>query len=73
MVFVVLCLGTPKGSTGSGAGFKAFQKIGQRLKASSDRLGDAGNRTCDPWLTRHRFTMCSYIIYTQTTSSVETK
>ena len=27
----------------------------QRLKVSSDRLGEAGNRTCDPWLTRHRF------------------
>ena len=21
----------------------------------SDRLGEAGNRTCDPWFTRHRF------------------
>ena len=27
----------------------------QRLKVSSDRLGEAGNRTCDPWFTRHRF------------------
>ena len=55
MIFVVLCPGTPEGSTGSGPGFKASQKTGQRLKVSSDRLGEAGNRTCDPWFTRHRF------------------
>ena len=53
MVFVVLCPGTPEGSTGSGSGFKASQKTDQRLKVSSDRLGEAGNRTCDPWFTRH--------------------
>ena len=53
MLFVVLCPGTPEGSTGSGSGFKASQKTGQWLKVSSDRLGEAGNRTCDP--TRHRF------------------
>ena len=55
MVFVILCPGTPEGSTGSGSGFKESQKTGQRLKVSSDRLGEAGNRTCDPWFTRHRF------------------
>ena len=55
MLFVVLCPGTPEGSTGSGSGFKASQKTGKRLKVSSDRLGEAGNRTCDPWFTRHRF------------------
>ena len=55
MLFVVLCPGTPEGSTGSGSGFKASQKTGQRLKVSSDRLGEAGNRTCNPWFTRHRF------------------
>ena len=27
----------------------------KRLKVSSDRLGEAENRTCDPWFTRHRF------------------
>ena len=37
MVFVILCPGTPEGSTGSGSGFKASQKTGQRLKVSSDR------------------------------------
>ena len=55
MLFVVLCPGTPEGSTGSGSGFKASQKTGQQLKVSSDRLGEARNRTCDPWFTRHRF------------------
>ena len=50
MLFVVLCPGTPKGSTGSGSGFKASQKTGQWLKVSSNRLGEAGSRTCDPWL-----------------------
>ena len=55
MLFVVLCPGTPEGSTGSGSGFKASQKTGQRLKVSSDRLGETGNRTCDSWFTRHRF------------------
>ena len=53
--FVGLCPGTPKGSTSSGSGFKASQKTGQRLKFLSDRLGEAGNRTCDPRFTRHRF------------------
>ena len=55
MLYVVLCPGTPEGSTGSGSGLKASQKTGQWLKVSSDRLGEAGNRTCDPWFTRHRF------------------
>ena len=55
MLCVVLCPGTPEGSTGSGSGFKASQKTGQRLKVSSDRLREAGNRTCDPWFTRRRF------------------
>ena len=55
MLFVVLCPGTPKGSTGIGSGFKASKKTGQRLNVSSDRLGEAGNQTCDPWFTRHRF------------------
>ena len=32
MLFVVLCPGTPEDSTGSGSGFKASQKTGQRLK-----------------------------------------
>ena len=50
MLFVILCPGTPKSSTGSGSGFKASQKTGQRLKVYSDRLGEAGNRTCDPGL-----------------------
>ena len=54
MLFVVLCPGTPEGSTGSGTCFKTSQKTGQWLKVSSDRLGEAGNRTCDPWFTRHR-------------------
>ena len=43
MLFVVLCPGTPEGSTGSGSGFKASQKTGQRLKVSSGRLGEAEN------------------------------
>ena len=36
-----------KSSTGSGSGFKASQKMGQRPKVSSDRLGEAGSRTCN--------------------------
>ena len=55
IVLWLLCPGTPEGSTGSGSGFKPSQKTGQRIKVSSDRLGEAGNRTCDPWFTRHRF------------------
>ena len=39
MLFVVLCPGTPEGSTGSGSGFKASQKTGQRLKVSSEKPG----------------------------------
>ena len=44
MLFVVLCPGTPEGSTGSGSGFKASWKTWQRLKVSSDRPGEAGNQ-----------------------------
>ena len=33
MVFVVLCQGTPEGSTGSGSGFKASQKTNNGLKS----------------------------------------
>ena len=40
MLFVVLCPGTPEGSTGSFSGFKASQKTGQRLIVLSDRLGE---------------------------------
>ena len=61
MLFVVICPGNPEGSTGSGSGFKASQKTGQLLKVSSDRLGEAGNRTCSPWFTRHT---CRFIPYT---------
>ena len=35
-----VCPGTPEGSTGSGSGFKSSEKTRQRLKVSSDRLGD---------------------------------
>ena len=54
MVVVVLCPGAPEGSTSSSTGFKAPQKTRTRLKVSFDRLGEAGNRTCDPWFTRRR-------------------
>ena len=50
MLFVVLCPGTPEGPTGSGSGFKVSQKTGQRLKVSSDRLGEAKNRDTTPGL-----------------------
>ena len=62
MVFVVLCPGAPEGSTGSDSGFKASQKTGPQLKVSSDRLGEAGNRTCDPWFTRHRFIPYTFFV-----------
>ena len=62
LVFVVLCPRTPEGSTGSGSGFKASQKTGPRFKVSSDRLGEAGNRTCDPWFTRYTLPNVSRII-----------
>ena len=67
MLFVVLCPGTPEGSTGSGSGFKASQKTGQQLEVSSNRLGEARNQTCDPWSTRHRF-----IPYTTAASHIGT-
>ena len=54
MVFVVIYPGAPEGSTRSGSSFIASQKTGPQLKVSSDRLGEAGNRTYDPCFTRHR-------------------
>ena len=44
---MVLCLGAPKGSTGSRSGLKVSQRTGQWLNVSSDRLGEAGKGTCD--------------------------
>ena len=62
MLFVVLCPGTPEGSTSSGSGFKASQKTGQRLKVSSDRLGKS-LRCADCWLgpntLQHIFETCT--------------
>ena len=52
--FVNLMSRSTRRLAGSGSGFKASQKTGPRLKVSADRLGEAGNRTCDPWFTRHR-------------------
>ena len=44
MFFAVLCPGTPECLTGNGSGFKVVsQKMGQRLKVSSVRLGEARN------------------------------
>ena len=34
---------------------KRLRRRGDSLKVSSNRLGEAGNRTCDPLFTRHRF------------------
>ena len=44
VLWFFLCPGTPEGSMGSGSGLKASQKMGQQLKVSSERLGEAGNR-----------------------------
>ena len=44
MVFVVLCPGTPEGSTGSGSGFKASQKTGQRLIRQTGRSRESNLR-----------------------------
>ena len=59
MLFVVLCPGTPKGSSGSGSGFKAPQKTGQRLKVSSDRLGEARNMTAPRCLDKLQRYFCN--------------
>ena len=53
MVLWFLCPGAPEGSASSGSDFKATQKTGPKSKVSSDRLGEAGNQTCDPWFTIH--------------------
>ena len=45
---------------------KCLRRQGNGL-LSSDRLGEAGNRTCDPWFTRHRF-----IPYTTAASQLAT-
>ena len=46
-------------------------KTGQRLKVSSDRLGEAGNRTCDPWFTRHRFIFVAVFLGCTSTGRVD--
>ena len=38
MLFVVLCPGTPEGSTGGGSGFKASQKTGRMTFVSGYRM-----------------------------------
>ena len=41
MLLLVLCPGTPGGSTGNGSGFKASSR-GKWLEVSSNRLGELG-------------------------------
>ena len=55
MLLVVLCPGTPEGSTGSGSGFKASQKTVPPLKVPFRQTGRRRERTCDPWFTKNRF------------------
>ena len=43
ILIVVLCQGTSEGSASSGSCFKESQRTGQRVKVSSDRLGEAWN------------------------------
>ena len=50
MLFVVLCPGTPEGSTGNGSGFKASQKPGQRLKSHPTDLEKPGIEPATPGL-----------------------
>ena len=45
---MVLCPGAPEGSTGSGSGFKASQKMGPWLNVSSNRLGELGIKLGTP-------------------------
>ena len=46
MLLVVLCPGTPEGSTAMVLVLKRLRRRGNSFKVSSDRLGEAGNRTC---------------------------
>ena len=48
MFFVVLSSGALEGSTGKCSGFKVSQKMGRRLKVSSDRLGEPGIKLGTP-------------------------
>ena len=48
MLFVVLCPGTPEGSTGSGSGFKASQKTGTGLKSHPTDWEKPGNEPATP-------------------------
>ena len=54
MLLLVLCPGTPGGSTGNGSGLKASQKTGKWLEVSSDRLGEL-RIVCGriPWLNQY--------------------
>ena len=55
MILWFLCPGTPEGSTGSGSGLKASQKTGQRLKVSSDRLGEEEKAFCGFSMGRNQY------------------
>ena len=44
---------------------KRFRRRGNGLKSHRTDWGEAGNRTCDPWFTRHRF-----IPYTTATNGI---
>ena len=67
MVFVVLCPGTHKGSTGSGSGFKASQKTGQWFNVSSDRQIYYPQLVWEPviglikWSSPKGLKVCSYV------------
>ena len=50
MFFVVLCPVTPEGSTGSGSGFKASQKMGQWPKSHPTDCENPGIQPATPAL-----------------------
>ena len=55
MLFMVLCPGTPEGSTGSGSGFKASRKTGNGVKSHPTDWKKPEIEPATPWFTRHRF------------------
>ena len=50
MVFVVLCSGAPKGSTGSGSGFKRLRRRSQGLKSHRTNCEKPGIKPATPVL-----------------------
>ena len=52
---MVLCFYVQEHPKAQPAVVLVLKRLRRRGNGLKSRLGEAGNRTCDPWFTRHRY------------------